>query len=97
MNAEVHPREGNEHTKCDRSDAQGAILEFQSKTAEKTDRGLCVTAWKGISACRLARALPDREIGVEHPGAGDAAGDLQKLVENGSRKADGEQEIPPAL
>ena len=91
MNTEVHPREGNEHTKRDRCGPNGAILEFQCKTAEKSDRGLRVTAGEGISACRLARRFNDREIRILDPRARNAEGDLEKLVDNCADKADREQ------
>ena len=76
MNSEIHSREGNEHAKRDRGDTDGFLLEFQRRAAEKSDRGLRVTAREGIAACRLARGFNYREIRILHPRARNAEGDL---------------------
>ena len=65
--------------------------------AERTANVLRVSRGEGISRSLLPGGLDDGEIGVAHPRTGDAAGDLQELIDQGSHKANTHQIIALAL
>ena len=97
VNAQIHARKGDEqyNDRADRAPERAARPHAQA--AEAGEGVLRVPAGEGVAGSLRPSALHDGELRVLHPGARYAAGDLQELVEDRAREADGEYVIAQPL
>ena len=93
VHAQVHAGEGDEQGQKDADDLDPRFLAADGQGTPAPHGGLGVSAGEGVACGGFPGGLYDGEVGIQHPGAGDAAGDLEELIDVDPEKARHEQEI----
>ena len=91
MHTEVHSRKSYQKAHRNACHLHPSLFCRACQAAPKSCGTLRVTAWEGISRCRLACAFYNGKIGVKYPRSGNAEDHFQNLNTNRSCKAGKEQ------
>ena len=97
VDTQIQPGQGDQEAQRHRDQPQPELLALGGQNAEGAHGAGGMAGGEGIAGGLRPGGFDDGEVGIPHPGTGDPAGDLQKLVDQGTHKAHTHQIIALAL